>query len=109
MWEKIILVCNTIAGSQDNAVGISTDYRRDGKVVGARTVSSLHCSSWLWGPHISLSNVTDFPSLRIKWLGHKADQSPPTTAKAKKMWIYISSPYLNGTVFKWLSIGTTFF
>jgi hypothetical protein len=28
----------------------------------------------------------------IKWKGHEADHSPPTSAKVKKMWIDISTP-----------------
>jgi hypothetical protein len=37
---------------------------------------------------------TDALSSGIKQLGHEADLSSPTSAKAKKVWIYTStSPY----------------
>jgi hypothetical protein len=31
-------------------------------------------------------------SLGVKQPGHEADQSPPKSAKVKKMWIYTSNP-----------------
>jgi len=30
--------------------------------------------------------------LRVKWLGHEADHSPPSGATVKNMWSYISIP-----------------
>jgi hypothetical protein len=34
-------------------------------------------------------------SSRVKWLGHEADHSPPTSAEVEEMWFYIStSPYV---------------
>jgi hypothetical protein len=38
-------------------------------------------------------------SLGVKWLGHEADHSPPTSAEGKKTWIYTSIPIrLHGIV-----------
>jgi hypothetical protein len=31
-------------------------------------------------------------SLGVKWLGHKADHSPPSSAGVKNMWSYTSTP-----------------
>jgi hypothetical protein len=31
-------------------------------------------------------------SLGVKWLGHEADHSPPSSAKVKNAWSYTSTP-----------------
>jgi len=40
---------------------------------------------WFWSP-------TEVFSPEVKWPGHEADHSPPTDAKVKKAWCYISTP-----------------
>jgi hypothetical protein len=41
-----------------------------------------------------------FPSSKVKWLGHEADLSPPSSAKVKNVWSYTSTPpiHLDGVV-----------
>jgi hypothetical protein len=94
MWEKSIFVCNTITGSRDNAVVIPTDYRLHDEVIGSRVFSSLHCPMGSGAHTVHYLMGSGFPSLSVKWLGHKADQSPPTSAKTKRTWIYISTPHI---------------
>jgi hypothetical protein len=31
-------------------------------------------------------------SLEVKWLGHEADNSPPSSAEVKNVWNYTSAP-----------------
>jgi hypothetical protein len=31
-------------------------------------------------------------SLRVKWMGHEADNSPPSLAKGENMWSYTTPP-----------------
>jgi hypothetical protein len=67
----------------------------------------LGFDSW-WGLGIFLFTTmsrmalgpTQFPipwvpgalSLRVMWLGHEADHSPPSSAKVKNVWSYTSTP-----------------
>jgi hypothetical protein len=48
-------------------------------------------------------------SLGIKWLGHEADHSPPSSAKIKNAWGYTSTPpiRLNDTTFTILELTTS--
>jgi hypothetical protein len=81
-----------------SAVGIATGYGLDGRGVGVRVpvgtrIFSSPCH-WdiLWGPPSLLSNGHrgSFPGVKLP--GREADHSPPTSAEAKKMWIYTSTP-----------------
>jgi hypothetical protein len=49
-----------------------------------QTGSGVHPASYLMG--------TGGSSPRVKQLGREADDSPPTSAEVKKMWIYTSTP-----------------
>jgi len=48
--------------------------------------------------------VSGAPSLEVKWLGCEADHSPPSTAKVKNAWSYISTCaiHLHGVVLNYL-------
>jgi hypothetical protein len=81
-----------------NKVGIATGYGLDNWGVGVQVLGGKNF-------HFSMSSR---PALRttqppIQWVpgtlspgvkrqGRKADHSPPTSAKVKKMWIYTSTP-----------------
>jgi hypothetical protein len=32
-------------------------------------------------------------SLKVQWVGHEADHSPPSSAKVKNVWSYFSTPH----------------
>jgi hypothetical protein len=54
---------------------------------------SPSCPDWCWGPPSLLSNgYQGALSSGVKQLGHEADHSPPSSAKVKNMWHYISTP-----------------
>jgi hypothetical protein len=82
----------------DSADGIATGYRLDSQgvrvqdPVGARFFSSICHPDWFWGPPSLLSNGYwgCFPG--IKKPGSEDDHSSPTSAEAKKTWIYTSTP-----------------
>jgi hypothetical protein len=90
-------------GSWDSAVSMATDCGLRGRVarvrvpVGAGFFFSPRRPYWFWGPPSLLSN--GYQALFLgggvggKQLGHQADHSPPTSAKAKNMWIYTSTPH----------------
>jgi hypothetical protein len=85
--------------SQDNVVGIATDYRLNKPR--SRSSSPGRIKNFLF-PTLSrpalgpaqppIQWVPGALSLGVKQLGRDADHSPPTSAKIKKTWIYTSTP-----------------
>jgi len=60
-----------------------------------RFFSSPRWLDWLWNPSSPLQNGHWSPSFGVKWPGHEANHSPPTTAKVKKAWSNtFISPYI---------------
>jgi len=47
---------------------------------------SFRRPDWLWNPPSPLQNGHYSSSFGVKWPGHEANHSPPTTAKVKKAW-----------------------
>jgi hypothetical protein len=84
-----------ILPSRDRAVGIMTSYGLNNQEVGVRVPAGSRILSFprrpdrLWGSHYMLSNGYHglYPPV-VARPGHEADHSPPTSAEAKKMWIY---------------------
>jgi hypothetical protein len=76
--------------SRDNTVRIATAYGLDDGVLSPGGVKN-----YLFSTSFRLALG---PTQPIKWVpglkrqGHEADHSPPTSAEAKKMWIYKSTP-----------------
>jgi hypothetical protein len=98
----------TYIKSRDSVVGIATGYRLDDLgagirvSVGSRIFSTL--SRAARGPtQIPIQWVPGALSVGVKWPGHEAHHSPPTSAEVKKMWICTSTP---SYVFMRLSTGT---
>jgi hypothetical protein len=61
--------------------------------VGPRIFSSPRCPDRLWGPPNLLSNGNRGSlSSGVKHPGREADNSPPTSADVKKMWLYKFTP-----------------
>jgi hypothetical protein len=85
--------------SRDSVVAVATGYGLDDGGVGVRVpvesriFSSPRCPYRLWGPPSLLFNGYRglFPA-GVKRPGREADNSPPTCAEVKKMWIYTSIP-----------------
>jgi hypothetical protein len=79
-------------GSRERAVGIVTDNGLDNRGfevrVGSGIFSSPRRPDRFWGPPSLQSNGYR----GVKRLGGEADHSPPTSAEAKKTWIYTSTP-----------------
>jgi len=62
--------------------------------LGLRFLSSLQQSDWLWDLLASYPKVNGDSFPEVKWLGHEADQSPPSNAEIKDLWSYTSTlPY----------------
>jgi hypothetical protein len=84
--------------SRDSAVGIATGYGMDDQGVGVRVpvieriFPSPHRADRFWGPPSLLSNgyLSFFPG--VKGPESEADNSPPTSAEAKKTRVYTSTP-----------------
>jgi hypothetical protein len=56
---------------------------------------SLHVQTGTADHPVSYAMGTGALTLGVKWQGHEADHSLPTSAKVKKTWIYTSTqPYL---------------
>jgi hypothetical protein len=70
--------------SRNSSDGIATGYRLDclGSIPGRgkRFFSSPRCPDQLWGPPSLLFSGY----LGVKWWGHEADHSPPSSARVKK-------------------------
>jgi hypothetical protein len=81
-----------------NEVGIANEYGLDdrgGEVripVGSRIFTSLYRPDRPLGPTQPIRSVLGPLSPGVKWQGREADDSPSTSAKVKKMWIYTSTP-----------------
>jgi hypothetical protein len=75
--------------SRNSVVGIATSYGLDDRgvgvrvPVGSRILSTKPPVQWVPG---ALSSGVKRPEREV-------DHSPPTSAKVKKMWIYISTPH----------------
>ena len=55
--------------------------------------SNPMCTDWLWSPpNPPIEWVSGALCMGIKWLGHEADYSPPSTADVKNVWRCMSSP-----------------
>jgi hypothetical protein len=85
--------------SRDSVVGIVTSYGLDDEdvevrvPVGSRIFSSPRRPDRLWGsPNLLLNGYWRAVSPGVKRPGREADHSPPTSAEAKKMWIYTPTP-----------------
>jgi hypothetical protein len=85
--------------SRDSVVGVATGYGLDNRVArvrvpaGSRIFNSPYCPDRLLGPSSLLSNgYRRALSPGVKRQGHAANHSPPTSAEAKIMSIYISTP-----------------
>jgi hypothetical protein len=99
--EQIIYFLNNISKRnrrRGSVVGIETDYGLDDLKVGfrvpvrSRIFSSPRLPDLLWGPPNLLSNGYEgsFPGgIKRQWL--EADNSHPTSAEFKKMFIYTST------------------
>jgi hypothetical protein len=79
--------------NRDSVVAIATGHGMDNRGVAVRVPvgSRIFYSRrpvWLWGPPGLLSKGYR----GVKRQGREADHSPPTSAKAKKMRIYTSTP-----------------
>jgi hypothetical protein len=61
-------------------------------LVGSRIFSSPRHPDQFRGPPSLLSNGYSGSFPREKWLGCEADHSFPTSTKAKKTWMYTSTP-----------------
>jgi hypothetical protein len=60
---------------------------------GWKFFSSPHHPDWLWGPPSQdIQCVPGALFLGVKRLGHEADHSPPSNAKVKNAWSYITIP-----------------
>jgi hypothetical protein len=97
--RSLVILCSHIrlGGSRNSVVGTATGYGLDERGVGVRVpVGSRICSSprrqdRLWDPPNLLSNgYRRALSSGVKRLGRETDHSPPTSAEAKKIWIYTS-------------------
>jgi hypothetical protein len=92
------LIYTTSLESSDSAVGTVTDYGQDDRWIGVsvpvrqRIFTSRYRQERLWSPPNLLSNGyrRHFHS-GVKLQGLEADHSPPTSAEAKKTWIYTST------------------
>jgi hypothetical protein len=87
-------------GSRDSVVGIATGYGLDDKGIGVRVplgqeFSLLHVVQTDTGAHpVSCRMGNGALSPGVKRQGSEFDQSSPTGAEVKKMWIYTSTvPY----------------
>jgi hypothetical protein len=81
--------------SRDSVVGIATGYWVDDRGVGVRvTVGqdfffSTSCRPALGSTEPPIQWVPGALSPGVKWPGHEADNSPPTTAEIKETWVCI--------------------
>jgi hypothetical protein len=95
---KLILVANIIKmRSQDSVVDIVTGYGLDDRGVGVRVLVGSRMFSTLSRPALGSTQpcvqcVPGDLSPGVKRAGCETDHLPPTSAKVKKMWIYISIP-----------------
>jgi hypothetical protein len=84
--------------SRDSAVGIATGYGLHDRGVGVRvpvgsrifTSPFVQTGSWVHPTAYRMGIGGSFPG--VKRQGHETDQSPPTSAEVKKMWIYTFTP-----------------
>jgi hypothetical protein len=109
MWffRKSVLIyvnCSYSAGtiiteSWDSAVGIATGYAFDYR--GSRSSSRGRVKNFLFSTSSRPALGTTQPLIQwvpgvlspgLKRPGREADNSPPTNAEVKKMWIYTSTP-----------------
>jgi hypothetical protein len=75
---------------QNSSVGIATGYRVDGwgsiHGRGKKFFPTLQHPDWLCGPPSLLSNGDwGLFTWGVKWLGHEADYSPPSSAEIKNV------------------------
>jgi hypothetical protein len=85
-------------GSRDSVVDIATGYALDDQGVGVW----LQVGSRIFSHVVETALGTTQPPIQwvgggafsagVKGPGRKADQSPPTSAEVKKIWIYTSTP-----------------
>jgi hypothetical protein len=73
---------------RDSSVGIATGYGLDDH----EGWEFPYRPDRLWGPPNLLDMGTGGSFPGVKRQGREADQSPPTSAEVKKMWIYTSTP-----------------
>jgi hypothetical protein len=84
------MLTNPNLANRDSIVCIVTGYGLDDQwvgvqvLVGPRILSSPSHLDQLWGPPNLLQWALEALSLKVKWLGHEADHSPPASAKVKK-------------------------
>jgi hypothetical protein len=94
-WFSTLLI---LLGSCDSVVGIATDYGLDDRVVGVRVPVGQEFSLLHVVQTGSKTHPVSYPmdigalSLGVKRPWREADHSPPTSAEAKKIWIYTSTP-----------------
>jgi hypothetical protein len=85
--------------SRDSVVGTATGYGLDDREVGVRVpvgsrIFFIWSRSALGSTQLPIQCEPGTLYLRVKQPGREADQSPPTNAEVKKMWIYTSPhPY----------------
>jgi hypothetical protein len=73
-------VCGVIGGANDDCRGNRSTRRKP---------AQRHFVP----PQIEIAHlVPGALSLDVKRLGHEADNSPPTSGKVKKTWLYTSTP-----------------
>jgi hypothetical protein len=95
---------NMYVRSRDSVLGITTGYMLDEPGVGVKNF----IFSTLSRPALRFTQPPIQLIPGVKWPGHEADHSSPTSAEVKKMWIYTSIPiHFHGVVLNWLSTGTT--
>jgi hypothetical protein len=78
--------------SRDSVVSIATSYGLDDRGVGVRVlvVSRIFSKSSSLAPRSTQAPIKWVPE--VKRPGREVDQSTPTSAEDKKMWIYTSTP-----------------
>jgi hypothetical protein len=86
--------------SRGSAVGMATGYGMDDRgfrvrvPVMSRIFTSPYRPGRLWGPpSLILNEYRGFFFRGVKSPGREAYQSPPTSAKVNKTWIYTPTPH----------------
>jgi hypothetical protein len=102
LWTALTVLplpAGTETISQDSSVGIVTGYRLDDQMTRVRFLAGA--GNFSLQPHIhtgSGAHPTSYPmgtgalSLGVKWPGHEADHSPPTSAEVKNALSSTSTP-----------------